>query len=444
MAGLTTTGFVTQTLPEIIDDINQAMWAAFTTTLDLSGFTPWGQLIGIMAERLAVLWELAEAIYASQDPDAASAAALEQIAALTGTTREPARPSTTTLTLTGTPTTVVSEGSRAATAAGDEFATDEDATIATLTAWANSTAYALGARRTNASRAYVVITAGTSAGSGGPTTTAADITDGTVHWRYLGEGTGAVDVDATCTETGPTSANSGLIVEIVTPVAGWSSVVNLLDADLGSDEETDEDLRERREEEIANPGTSPVDAIRADVARVPGVVSVTVFENDTAATVDSMPPHSVEVLVRGGEDQALFDAMLAAVAGGIQPYGSTTGTTTDDEGNVHDVAFTRPDEIEIYVTMVVQVDAQAYPLDGNDQIEAAIVAWGDALRTGYNVHSSAVSAQAFKIAGVLNVTTCNIGTAPSPGSSASISIGQRELATFDTSRIGVTANPVTP
>lgn len=52
-------------------------------------------------------------------------------------------------------------------------------------AWAISTAYTLGQIRTNGGNVYECITAGTSAGSGGPTTTASDITDGTVHWRYL-------------------------------------------------------------------------------------------------------------------------------------------------------------------------------------------------------------------------------------------------------------------
>lgn len=61
-------------------------------------------------------------------------------------------------------------------------------------AWLATTAYALGDRVANASRYYECIAAGTSAGSGGPTTTAADITDGTAHWTYLGEGTGTFTV----------------------------------------------------------------------------------------------------------------------------------------------------------------------------------------------------------------------------------------------------------
>lgn len=55
------------------------------------------------------------------------------------------------------------------------------------TAWAPTTAYLQGdfVRNGTSRNLYKCITAGTSAGSGGPTTTSADITDGTAHWQYI-------------------------------------------------------------------------------------------------------------------------------------------------------------------------------------------------------------------------------------------------------------------
>jgi len=52
-------------------------------------------------------------------------------------------------------------------------------------AWAATTAYTVGVYVTNSSNIYRCITAGTSAGSGGPTGTTSDITDGTAHWKYV-------------------------------------------------------------------------------------------------------------------------------------------------------------------------------------------------------------------------------------------------------------------
>lgn len=55
-------------------------------------------------------------------------------------------------------------------------------------AWVNSTGYVLGDRVTNDSgKTYVNVLAGTSAGSGGPTGTGAGISDGTCAWDYVGD-----------------------------------------------------------------------------------------------------------------------------------------------------------------------------------------------------------------------------------------------------------------
>lgn len=70
--------------------------------------------------------------------------------------------------------------------AGSTYADTSTALTGTAvgTAWASSTAYSLDVVRVNGGKAYVVTTAGTSAGSGGPTGTGTSITDGSVVWRY--------------------------------------------------------------------------------------------------------------------------------------------------------------------------------------------------------------------------------------------------------------------
>lgn len=56
---------------------------------------------------------------------------------------------------------------------------------ASFPAWVATTGYVVGQKVSNGGNLYICTTAGTSAGSGGPTTTASAITDNTVVWKYL-------------------------------------------------------------------------------------------------------------------------------------------------------------------------------------------------------------------------------------------------------------------
>lgn len=447
MIQLTEFGLEIEGLDEIRDGLSDDWRAAFGPSVDVSDESPDGVLLGIMAERFALLNEGIEQVHMASDPDAAGGASLEALCALTGTTRALATRSTVTLTLTGTPATVVAAASRVETATTQvEFETLVDATIVALSARASTTAYDVGDRVTSAGNAYVCVEAGTTGGSGAaPTTTGDDITDGAVHWRYMGEGTGAVDVAARATTAGPLLAGSGDLTVIVTPVGGWASATNLLDADPGSAEETDPDLRVRRVAELAAQGATTREAIRAELLRVPGVTAVTVFVNDTDTTdSDGVPPHSIEVLVQGGDDQAIWDQLLASVAAGIGTHGDEVGVAVDSQGTEHTMRFTRPEEIEVYVDVTVVVDPRVFPVDGEDQVKAAIVAKGDTRAAGHDVRAIATGAPALDVNGVLDVDEVLIGTAPSPGTSTTIPVSLRQIAVYDTSRVDVTVVEETP
>lgn len=417
--GLTFDGFVSKTIDIIREELNAALREAFGNSIDLGDRSVFGHIVGIIAERLAQLWELAEAVNASQDPDKATGAALDALCTLTGTFREPASYSAVTLTLTGTPTTIVASGSQVSTlSTGKIFETTELVTITALSAWTITTAYLVGARVTNSGNAYECTVAGTSAGSGGPTTTASSITDGTVTWTYLGAGTGAIDVTANATETGTIEAYARDITEIETAVGGWSNVINLLDADIGRDVASDLELRLQREDELGGLGSTPIDALRAKLLQLSDVLSVTIFENVLDVTdADGMPPHSVEALVRGPTvpttefDDTIRSTLLANVAAGIQTYGTVSGTAIDSQGTSHTIKFSRPTEVPIYIYISVVTDARTYPSNGDDLVAQAIADWGDTLPSGKDAVATGIAAQAFSIEGVLEVDAIAVSTA---------------------------------
>lgn len=402
--GVTATGFLAKTMDVLVEEVEAAVKTEF-------GFVPRGFLkkfIAIICERFTELWEIAELSFTAMDPDKVTDAIQDALNSLTGTIRNEAVATTVTLTCTGTPATLIASASQAQNpVTSDKFETLAAGTIVALTAWAPSTAYVVGDRRTNSSRAYVCTVAGTSAASGGPTTTDESIVDGagSLRWRYIGEGTGAVDIAAKGTVTGPILATSGSITAIVTLVTGWSSVKNLTDGIVGRNKETNEAYRIRREEELSQAGATTPDAIRAELLKVASVTSATVFYNPTDVTdVDGVPPHAVECLIRGGTDQAIRDSLgKLCIAAGIGTHGTVTGTWTDSEGTAHTIKFSRPTEINIYVDLTVEKEAATFPADGATQIKTKIVSYGQAQKSGKNAVPSSIGSQAFGVTGTLAV-----------------------------------------
>lgn len=449
--GLTPTGLVIKTLPIIRAETEAGLKLGFGESVPLGDLTFFGITNGIYSEREAQIWELIEVVSDAADPDASTGTALVAVGGITGTLPIPATPSTVVETLVGDDGTLVQAGTTFANLSnGSQFASDDDAVITALPAWLPTTGYLAGARASNSSNAYQCITAGTSAGSGGPATTALDITDGTVHWRFLGPGAAAIDVVASSVDNGPVVSASGDLSVIINAVGGMNAAVNVLDAKLGAALETDAKFRSRREQELATDGSTPAEALRADLLNVDGVTAVTIFTNLTDATdANGTPPHGVQAVVQGGVDQDVLDQIRLSIATGIVSYGTTVGTSTDSQGTVHTIKFTRPAEIDIFVDVTLTYDpedplAGGYPTDGDAQVIAAIVKYGTTRLAGQDVVATAVGAQAFKVQGVLDVprsgslggTLIKATSGPATGD-ATIVISPLQIAKFDTSRVTI-------
>jgi uncharacterized phage protein gp47/JayE len=443
--GVTSAGFVQKTLEDIKTEIEAALRASLGDGINLLSTSVFGQIVGIVAEREAEIWEVAAAVYASQYPQSASGQSLDNVAAITGVTRLEAVATTVNVQCTGTPTTVIDAGKVVSNDVGTRFALATAATIAAATAWAGSTAYNLGDIVTNDSNIYVCSTAGTSAGAGGPTGTGDGIVDNTCQWNFVGDGTGNVLGAFAAEETGPLTCVTGAIDtedakgQIETPVAGWGDARNLEDGDVGRDQETDAELRIRREQLLASTGNATLDALIAKVGEVDGVTQTVGFENTTDATdVDGLPPHSFEIIASGGANQDIVDTIWETKAAGIASYGSVSGTAIDSIGNPHTVYFSRPVEKTIHV-LIELTKNDDYPADGDAQVKAAVKAYGDTLDIGDDVITSQLYEPIFQISGVVDVTKLWIGLIDPPTGAANITIAKDELATFDTGDIDVTS-----
>lgn len=220
------------------------------------------------------------------------------------------------------------------------------------------------------------------------------------------------------------------------------------DVVLGRNTESDADFRLRRLELLATAGAGTLESIRSAVRQVDGTVAVFGRENVTdVVDSDGLPPKSFEIIVQGGEDQEIGQAIFDTKGAGILSHRNpgATGRTVavvDSEGFSQDVNFTRPTEIPIYVTVTILTDPGTFgganAVVGEQLVKDAIVAEGQTLNIGDDVVALRIRCAPLEVAGVLDVTAFAIGTAPAPVSDANIVIGGESRATFSTSNVVVT------
>jgi hypothetical protein len=478
--GWAPTGFYAKSLPVIESESDDGLKAILGESAGSNedGTIPVesgaGQLKTYFVDGLAAMWDLAQACAASLDPNQATDAAQDVVASLTGTIRASARASVATSIAVGDPLTFLPVGRVASVeTTGARFVSATGMTLSALSAWATSTTYLVGDLSTNNEQVFYCKTSGVSAGSGGPSGTAATITDNTVAWRYLGEGTAAARSLWSSEETGAIGALSFLLSEIETPVSGWNAIANPLDAVAGRSQESNAALRVRRDAELATSGNTTADAIRANVLQVnqgstdpnheqPTVCRV--FYNDQDFTdANGLPPHSVEVLVQDGTDADIAQAIWESVGAGTVTFGTSTGTALDSENNTQYVKFTRPTEVPVYVGGTVRYDASEWPTSSETTVAqaglSALLTYAADYPIGRDVRTGALNGAIMRggyaltasgsalvpapegspvIPGVLEIDPLYIGISGASGTSQ-ISITSRQIAVFDSARVSLTA-----
>lgn len=393
MAELTSEGFVIRTQAEIKAALEAAQRSAISDRLDVSTSSPHGQHNAIMSRAFRLVEEAMAAVYLAMDPDSATGDALDRVSALTGTTREAATRTRSSVTVNVDPGT-----------------------------------YAVGAL-------VAMVT-------GQPEARFSNIEEVTNAGGSPANVVALFDAE----ETGPISCPLDTLT-ISGAVAGWNSVVSNTEGDLGSAVESDAELRVRRELEVTNPGSTSVDGIAADISRnCPTVETVTVIENDTDATVDSIPPHAIEVIVFGplvpsaDDDSAVATQILASKAAGIGTYGSESVDVTDSMGFVHAVNFTRPAVDDLTITIAVSVHAGTYA--GDTALEEYIEAQGAlTFIPGLDAAGSQIAAWAHEVPGVLRVTSVTIDGGSAFGVKA---IDSRTVARILAANITTTSTEATP
>jgi uncharacterized phage protein gp47/JayE len=396
--GLQSTGFVVKPLADILSDIETAELALISASLDIQPTSPIGVINGIVAQALADLWDLASAMYSGMDPDTATGDQLEGLSLITGTVRDPA-----------TATVVV------------------DCTV-------------------NVNAGFNAL----------PGTMFASVVGSPEHLFYNLEevdNPGGVPADETvsfiCEDTGPIQALSGTLTVIAVPLAGWNSVTNPDDGNIGSDIESDSHLRLKRQEELTLGGNTTAEAIRADViaqmqptatppTSVPTTACTVLYNDTNLLDANNLAPHTIEVIARSPGATADDDTLLAQLilndkAAGDGTQGTSVVVVTDSQGNDQNIKFTRPTDTPLTVVITVLTDPTQPAVD-EDTVKQALTDYADAtFQPGLDVFILHLASQVFNVPGVIDYSAYTVN-----GGTSNISIDVRHVATLDSSDITVT------
>jgi len=379
MSGLSAAGFERKRLADIITEIETALKATFGQNIDLAPQSGFGQFVGILSEALSDQWESQENTYNSQYPSTAQGNQLSNVVMYNGIERQDATKSTVTGTITGVDGTVIDAGSKASVVStGLVFVTLSEVII---------------------------------------------------------PGSGTINVQMEAEETGPIEASAGTLTVIETPIFGWTGITNTAEAIIGRDEETDVELRIRRELSTQALGQNLVDALFGQLLNIDGVEDAIVVSNGTDAPVGGIPAHQFLTSILGGTDADIADAIWINTPQGILSFGATTVEITDSQGFPQDVKFTRPDDVDIYFKIDITVNTDEFPGTGEADIKAAVAAYGTA---NFKISDDVIRTEFYTpintIPGILTIDLF-IGLSSSPAGTANLVIDLDEVSRFDISRI---------
>lgn len=389
--GLTADGFKIKRLEDILAEKRQKYKDKYGENFDVSDSTPEGQAIAISAEREAKIWELAQAVYNSQYRATAEGVQLDNAIALTGNSRDGAAYSKV--------TTGVARGQDLTPVPAGTIISVQGSPLSKFKTMANA-----------------VI----------------NIADGGTFK--------SAPITLQALETGPVQANAGTLNVIETPVVGMDSFTNTLDAELGKEIELDPDVKLRVDSELQIAGSSTIEAILSELNAKPYIETAIVFQNKySIPDIDGRPPHSLDIVVLGGDDEQVADDIFKVIGGGIETIGDITEQVIDSQGFAQEIKFSRPDEIDIWIELDLVTDPNLFPGDGADQVEDLILAYGLLQKVGQRivVFGSNDLAGCFRSVPGITDFEIRVGRVDPPTSDDNVAIAAREIAKFDSSRIAI-------
>lgn len=210
---------------------------------------------------------------------------------------------------------------------------------------------------------------------------------GTSEWALTEDCTIPGDVLVRAVDTGATEAGVGEVDEIVTPVAGWTTVTNAAVATPGRDRETDAAYALRRAQSLANRGSGTLAAIQSRLLALDFITGAYVINNRSAATVVvqglSLQPHSVSVVLypstlTDDEKEEVAELLYRHIDPGVYLNGAVTQAVIRDDSYEETVRWGWASTLTVNIAAVVVLEAGYSLVDVETPIDEAVTAWWSA------------------------------------------------------------------
>lgn len=186
----------------------------------------------------------------------------------------------------------------------------------------------------------------------------------------------------------------GTITNFVTIILGVVSVNNSSGAlEVGADEETDAELRLRRQKSVAISSQGYLNGIEAAFLDLDGVTDAKVYENVTnAVDADGIPAHGMWAIVEGGANTDIANVIYTKKSAGCDMLGAVTLNTTTATGATFTSKFDRPSAENLHIQFDIQKTISTATFD-QAAIKADMVA-NLVYKIGEFSETSSVTAQA--------------------------------------------------
>lgn len=416
--GVTKDGFVRKRLDVIISEIQKDLTDSLGFDVSLNPESLMNVLITNFSERISKLWELAEQVYFSQYISSAEGVNLDNAGQFGGISRENNERTTFTLVCTGDDGTYLPAGTTVASNTlpkinfvmyNDGMITRDSCNkirirVVTVT---DNTSYAVTVNGTLYTSLSGVRATEQSILENLKSTITDDSFDVTVQGKELVLSCNSefksneIQLSGNLTTTkvssllvfqseeyGKVVLPENSITDIITTVAGFDSCYNLPSVSYGRLRETDIEFRQSYIKKIASRSSTMLESITSAIlVAVQGVTSVTGYENDTnVEDAEGRPPHSIEMVVDGGDDKEIAAMILRKKAGGIQTFGSVVVDVPDLYGMTIPIRFNRPQEVYVWLSVTLTKNpSQPMPPNYEDLIKTAILTYADTMGAGDNV-----------------------------------------------------------